>query len=156
MVANSNKLMHGCQPTDYGKISNCDVSCQSHTICNDYIIAYQTIVCYVCISHNKTIVAHDSLTRCCCTTIDRYTLTNSSVITYNRYRVFATEFQILWYCRNNSTRKNRAIFTNSRPFHYGYVRSNPSAFTYFHIVMNGSKWFNYYILSNFCTRMNVC
>src|SRR5690554_576870 len=86
MFANSNKLMYGCQTTYNSKISYGYMTCQSHTICNNYVIPDNTIVCYVCISHNKAVVSHHSLSRCCRTTVDGHTFADCCIIAYNRNR----------------------------------------------------------------------
>jgi len=58
--------------------------------------------------------------------------------------------------RDNGPRENLAIFTDSGPFHNGYVGTYPSTLPYLHIFVDGSKRLYHYIVGYLGRGVYVC
>ena len=125
-------------------------------VAHDTVIANNTIMCNMAVCHDQAIVSHFGGPPVFAAPVNGYKFPNGSIITDLYSCIFTFIFKVLRNGRNNSTRENAAVLTNSCTFHNGYIAADPGAFTNFYILVNNTKRINLYIGCKLGIGMNVC
>src|SRR6185503_18655617 len=115
------------------------MTCHLCVITHDAVIANNTIMSKMAISHDQAIAADHRFFPVNCTTINGYKLTDNCIVANNHLGIFALELQVLWNGSDNSPGKNAAVFTNSCPFHDRNIRAYPGAITDLYILVNNGE-----------------
>jgi len=131
------------------------MACYLGVITHDAVVANDTIMSKMAISHNKAIAADNSFFPVNSTTIDSHKLPYRCIVANDDLGILALELQVLGDSGNNGARKNPAILTDSCPFHDRYIRANPCAIAYLNILVNNSKRIDLYIRCQPGIWMNI-
>ena len=137
-------------------IAYSNMPCKLYSVGQYYIVANNTIVSKMRISHQQTIIANNSFVFVFGAAVDGNTFADGCVIANFYCSFFSFKFQVLWYCSDNCPRKNSASITNTTAFHNNSVRHYVRIIAYSYIGFYYSKWIYSYIISYLCRRTNMC
>ena len=120
MLANLYKLVYSaahrqeCIITNYHMPAIC-------VLAHDAIVAHMQSCAIWTVSHDQAIVANLGCPSVLTATVNRYKLTDGSIVANFHSGFFAFIFKILRYSANYSTRKNAAVLSNAGAFHDGNI-----------------------------------
>jgi hypothetical protein len=109
MATDMSKLMHKRTTSYHSEIVNHNLTCELACISYYYIVAENTVMGYMSISHYQTIAADYSLTLCRRAAVDCHALSYYSIVSYDCNRILTAEFKILGYTAYNCSRHDLAI-----------------------------------------------
>ena len=124
-------------------------------IAHNAIISHFAVVCNMAIRHDQAIAPHLGGPAVLTTPVNGNKFTDGCIVANLHSGGFVVKFKILGYSGDHCTRENTAVFSNPRPFHYGYIAANPCAFTHFNIMMNYGKWINFYVVGKVCIGVYI-
>src|SRR5690606_5497663 len=150
------KLMHSHHTRQYNKIAYGNMPSQCTVIRKNAIVSHNAVVRNVAIRLDETILSNNGLPFILRTAVHRHTLPNGGVITDLCSGFFAIELQVLWDARDNGSRENPTVLTDTGAIHDGHVRANPSAFFDDHVLVDGHKRLNHYVPRNLGLWMYIC
>jgi len=91
------------------------MACQLHCICQNAIVANDTVVCDVHVRHQEAIAANDRLVFVGRPATDGDELPDHGIIANKSLGFFSSEFQVLWNRGYGSTGKNLTFFPRRAP-----------------------------------------
>src|SRR5690606_15526852 len=142
MHADPYKLMNGAASANNCPFVDGDVPSHLYGVSYNHVVADDTVMGNVHISHQKTGFSYFGCLFINGATVDGHALAYGGVISNFYSRFFTLKFKVLGDGRYNCSGKYFAIFADSCAGINGNVGTNPGAVTNFHIVMNRGKCFN--------------
>ena len=137
-------------------IAYSNMPCKLYSVGQYYIVANNTIVSKMRISHQQTIIANNSFVFVFGAAVDGNTFADGCVIANFYCSFFSFKFQVLRNCADDCAGKNPASITNRSAFHNYSMRHNVCIIANRYIRFYHSKWIYSYIISYMCRRVNMC
>jgi hypothetical protein len=150
------KLVDSAHAPEYRPVVDHHVARDLGIIAHYHIVANNTIMRQVTISHYQAILANFRLFLILCPAIYRHKFPDCRIVTNYYLGIFTLELKILWNGRDYCSRENPAILANAGPLHNGHIRAYPGAITYLNILVDNGKGVNFYICRKLGIGMYIC
>src|SRR5688572_22720140 len=113
------KLVDSAHSAKDGPISDGNVTGNLGVIAHNYVVAHDTIMCQVAVSHQQAIFTNDGFFLFLGTPVYGHKLADCGVVANNYKGIFTFIFQILWNGRDYCPGENTAVLTYPGTFHNG-------------------------------------
>ena len=87
--------------------------------------------------------------------MDSAALTDAVIVTYLNGGIFSCKFKVLRNSSDDSAGEDLAVLADAGTGEDSYVGANPGSVAYLHILTDGGKVGNFYVLANFGIRVKV-
>jgi hypothetical protein len=151
------KLVHGRRTANERIIVNVDVARQLYGVGYDNVIANNTIVRYVYISHQQAVAANSG--GVFIQAVPRLRVTHSRMVVLSpMVTVLGSPlyFKSCGGCRYYSPRENTAVFTDTGAIHNYRIGAHPGTFANLNIFVDSNKGLNNYVIGYFGLWVYVC
>ena len=155
MAAYMGELMAQYSSAENSEVVDDDLSGYLRRIGDNDVIAQFAIVGDMYVSHEQAVIPDNGFPFRCGSTVYSYIFAQGGVVSYFGSCFFSLEFEILWNGRNDGSREDGAIFTDTGAFENGRIWHNTGSVADDDIFVNSNKRPYFYVFTDLCIGIYI-